>query len=155
MPVEPTLYVARRSPWQQFWPPHKSCHDFSLAQGGARSGPLHAGATLWYIFRRHENGCHGERLGTKEAANYKEVSSRGSSVSVVLVHFVRWPPTVLYGKNPTGKFRKNPKNGRALRAKRAAHAHSLELSGIVLLDVFPYNTVPNFFSFRTCPFREK
>ena len=35
--VEPTPCVPRRSPWQQFWRPRKSCHDFSLAGRGARS----------------------------------------------------------------------------------------------------------------------
>ena len=64
--VEPTPYVPRRSPWQQFSPPHKNCHRFGLAGSGALRAPLPARGMPWQFLCGGRN-CwqQGDCVGTQ------------------------------------------------------------------------------------------
>ena len=74
--VEPTPCVTRRSPWQQFPPPRKNCHDFSLAWSGARSAPLPARPKPWQFLRGGENRCYGNRLGTQASVQLANTTKK-------------------------------------------------------------------------------
>ena len=50
---------------QRFSPPRKNCQGISLAGSGARSAPLPARRMPWQFLRGGENCCHGDRLGTQ------------------------------------------------------------------------------------------
>ena len=63
--AEATLCVPRRLPWEQFSPPRKNCHDFTLAWSGARRAPLPATRTSWQVLRGGKTCCHCDCLGTQ------------------------------------------------------------------------------------------
>ena len=70
----------------------------------------------------------GARAAGVSASKQRQMES---PIFATSAYFERLPYSIVRKKNPARKFQENSKNGRALRAKRAAHALFWESSGFV------------------------